>query len=373
MSVRHVSDFPVITLKIKEFTMGNDKKMMCFSRVDTDSAVVLPEYTESYTPGNNAQFVKWGPGNTFPNELQEAVKNSVTASSVIGGTVELFKGLDITLEMRTPGLTVDHMNRDDESMMDILEQCVRDYVTYGGYAIQVIYNKLGDIAEIYNIPMEFLRMNEDRTKFWFSKRWSKYSNKAITYPSFNERDKEPSCIMLYTNAGRRQIYPISPLTPAISDIISEGLSSKYVMKTLESGISANFIVSLPNSQNLTDEQKQDIEDGIRAKFCGLENRGEFMLYFNNGEQGLEVEKIDTDDSNEIFDSISQAASLKIFKALHATPQLFGDTTQSTGFNEQEYEQSFRIYKKMTLKPMCETLERTFNKVFGPDTLKINAD
>lgn len=373
MSLKYNSVFPRFTLKINGFTMGTDKKTMLFSRVDTDSTVILPDYTEQYTPGNTTQFVKWGPANTFPNELQETVKNSVTASSVVGGTVELFKGLDIKLNITVPGITIDHMNRDDETMMDILEQCVRDYIVYGGYAIQVIYNKLGQIAEVYNIPMEFLRMNEDRTRFWFSKKWSKYSNKATQYVSFNERDNEPSAIMIYNNAGRRQIYPISPLTPAISDIISEGLSSKYVMKTLESGISANFIVSLPNSQNLTDEQKQDIEDGIRSKFCGLENRGEFMLYFNNGEQGLEVEKIDTDDSNKVFDSISQAASLKIFKALHATPQLFGDTTQATGFNEQEYEQSFKIYKSMTLKPMCETLERTFNKVFGPDTLKINAD
>lgn len=346
-----------------------DKKVMSFSLVETDSAVVLPEYTETYKPGDNSQFVKWGPNNTFPNDLQDAIKNSVSASSVVNGTVELFKGLDIVINQQG-NITVDHVNRDDETMMDILEQCVRDYVTYGGYAIQVIYNRLDQIAELYNIPMEFLRMNEDRTRFWFSKKWSKFSSKSTQYVSFNEREDEGSCIMLYTNSGRRQIYPLSPLTPAISDIVSEGLSSKYVMKTLESGISANFIVSLPNAQNLSDEQKQDIEDGIRSKFCGLENRGQFMLYFNSGDEGLEVEKIDTDNSSEIFDSISQAASLKIYKAMHATPQLFGDTTQSTGFNTQEYEQAFSLFKKMTLKPMCETLERTFNKVLGPETLKI---
>ncbi len=347
-------------------------KQMLFSRVDVDAPLVLPEYTEQYTPGNLVQFVKWGPNNTFPNDLQEAIKNSVSGSSVINGTVELFKGLDIVFNLNDINITQDKVNREDETFMDILEQCVRDYVTYGGYAIQVIYNRLDQIAELYNIPMEFLRMNEDRSTFWFSKKWSKYSNKSIQYPALKVREKEPSAIVLYTNAGRRQVYPLSPLTPAISDIISEGLASKYVRKTLESGISANFIVSLPNAQNLTDSQKEEIEDGIRSKFCGLENRGEFMLWFSNGEKGASVEKIATDDSNEIFDSISESASLKIYKAMHSSPQVFGDTTQATGFSEQEYEQAFNLFKKMTLKPICETLERTFNNLLGANTLKINA-
>lgn len=355
--------------------MNDEKisKQMLFSRVDTDPGSTLPEYKESYTQGNLTQFVKWGPGNTFPNDLQEVIKNSVSASSVINGTVEVFKGLDIHMEIKDFTLTLEKMNREEETYMDILEQCVRDYVTYGGYALQVIFNRLDQIAEIYNIPLEFLRMNEDRSTFWFSKKWSKFSSKAITYPAYKYRDKEASAILLYTNSGRRQIYPLSPLTPALSDIVSEGLASKYVRKTLESGISANFIVSLPNSQNLTDEQKADIEEGIRAKFCGLENRGEFMLYFNNGNDGLEVEKIDTDDSNDIFNSISEAASLKIYKAMHCSPQIFGDTTQATGFSEQEYDQAFKLFKKMTLKPICETLERTFNSLLGAGTLKINVD
>ena len=346
-------------------------KRMVFSRVDVDSPIVIPEYTEQTPSGNSTQFVRWGPNNTFPNDLQEALKNSVSASSIVSGTVELFKGLEIAFDLQDMNITQDKVNREDETLMDLLEQCVRDYVTYGGYAIQVIFNRLDQIAELYNIPLEFLRMNEDRSSFWFSKKWSRYSNKAIQYPALKVREKEPSAIVLYTNSGRRQTYPLSPLTPAISDIISEGMASKYIRKTLESGISANFIVSLPNASNLNDTQKEEIEEGIRSKFCGLENRGEFMLFFNEGSDGLEVEKIATDDSSQIFDSISQAASLRIYKSLHASPQLFGDTTQATGFSEQEYEQAFALFKKMSLKPICETLERTFNNLLGANSLKIN--
>ena len=352
--------------------MGTDKKAMVFSRVDTETTVIVPEYTETL-PGSEDVFVRFGPANDFPNNLRNLAKESVTASSVINAIVEYFSGLEITFNTTNTNITADRVNRDGDTLSDVIEACVRDNATFGGFALQVIYNKLDEIAEIYNIPLEFLRTNESRTKFWFSKKWSKYSTKSIQYVRFEDRDKEASAILYKTNSGRLQVYPICPFTPALYDMYAEAMSGKFIAKTLDSGISANFIVSLPNAQNLTDEQKQDIEDGIRSKFCGLENKGEFMLYFNNGDEGLEVEKIDTDDSSKIFNTISEAASLRIYQAQHCTPALCGNPSLSSGFNSNEYEESYKIFRKMTLKPIAKDVERTFNKLFGPEALKITVE
>lgn len=349
-----------------------DKKTMLFSRVDTETTVVVPEYKESL-PGNDDTFVKFGPANDFPNSLRTLVKESVTGSSVVNAIVEYFSGLDFEFSTDNTNITVDRVNRDGDTLEDVIEACVRDNATFGGFALQVIYNKLDQIAEIYNIPLEFLRTNESRTRFWFSKKWSKYSNKAIQYVRFEDRDKEASVILYKTNAGRLQVYPICPFTPALYDMYAEAMSGKFIAKTLDSGISANFIVSLPNSQNLTDEQKADIEDGIRSKFCGLENKGEFMLYFNNGDEGLEVEKIDTDDSSEIFNTISEAASLRIYQSQHCTPALCGNPSLSSGFNSNEYDQAYKLFLKMTLKPIAKDVERAFNKLFGNGALKITVE
>ncbi len=355
--------------------MKNDENKqiaVSLSLVDTDKTVIVPDWKEK-NPRNDKQFVTYGPDNIFPNTLQDIVKESVSASGVINGTVELFKGLEYEFNEHK-NIKKDRINRDDETFDDLLESLARDYITYGAYAIQIIYNRLGQIAELYAIPVEFLRTNESRSKFWFSKSWSKYSTKSIEYNSLSGYEEgDASVIYYYTNSGRRQTYGISHFTPVLSDMVGEGLSSKFIMKSMESGLAARFIISLPNAGMLTDEQKAAIEDGINNKFCGLANAGSAMIYYNNGDQGLEIEKIDSDDSHEMFDAISEAASLKIYKALHACPQLFGDTSQATGFNTQEYEEAYKLYKKMTLKPMCRSIERGINKVLGANTLKINVE
>ena len=353
----------------------NVKKAMSFSRVDTDSKVIVPDYKETL-PGNDNVFVKYGPDNTFPNDLRTLIKESVTASSVVNGICEYMKGVKYEFNIDSKNITVDKVNSDNDTLEELIESCVRDQVSFGGFALQVIYNKLGEIAEIYNIPMEFLRTNESRTKFWFSKKWSKYSAKAIEYPAFDKSGTDvlvPSEIFYCVNAGRIQTYPITYFTPVLYDMASEATSGKYIAKTLESGISARYVISLPNAQNLTDEQKEDIEEGIKTKFTGLENAGEFMLYFNNGDQGLEVEKIDNDESGQTFNSISDAASLKIYKAQHATPNLFGDPSQSSGFNSNEYEEALKVFKKMTLVPLARTIQRGLNQVLGDDAVKITVE
>lgn len=358
--------------------MANTKKLegkvaLSFSLVDDTRTVIVPDWKEK-TPKSETQFVTYGADNTFPNLLQDVIKDSVSASSVINGTVELFKGLNYEFNSPNPNIRPDRINRDEETIEDLLESMARDYLMYGAYAVQVIYNKLDEIAELYSIPVEYLRMNENRDKFFFSKKWSQYSTKSIEYPALKNHEKgQASAIYYYVNSGRRQTYGISAFTPVLSDMIAEGLSSKFVMKSMESGLAARFIISLPNAQNLTDEQKQDIEDGIKNKFCGLANAGSAMIYYNNGDTGLELEKIDSDDSHEMFEAISDAASLKIYKALHATPSLYGDPSHSTGFSSNEYDEAYRIFRKMTLRPLCNVIERGFDKLLGPESLKINAD
>lgn len=351
---------------------SNKKKLMCFSLVDTERDVIIPEYKEVSSSTSDA-MVKWGPDNTYPNILRSMVKESVSATSIVNGTAEYFKGLKYEFNL-TGNITEDKANRENDTLMDIIDACVRDQIIYSGFCIQVIYNKLGEIAELYNLPMDFIRMNEDRSRFFFSKKWSKYSTKSIEYPRFNKDENKPlvpSEVFYISNAGRSQVYPSSSFSAVLYDMYSEAVASKYIAKTLDGGIAARYVISLPNAENLSDDQKAEIESGIRDKFTGVNNAGSFLLYFNSGDQGLEVEKIEGDETGDTFNSIADAASLHIYKAHHCTPNLFGDPSHSTGFSEQEYDGALKLFKKMTLTPLARVIERGFNQVLGENSVKIN--
>ena len=73
-----------------------------------------------------------------------------------------------------------------------------------------------------------------------------------------------------------------------------------------------------------------------------------------------------ENSNEIFKSIRDAASQNIFIVNHATPNLFGLPTATTGFSQQEYDQAYALYKKMTIDPIKSVIVRSLDKIFRID-------
>ena len=338
-----------------------------FSLIDPDDSYELPSYEESDSRGKN--IVNWGNDNRFPNNLYEMCQNSASLSAIINGTVELLKGEQITInpDIHTNGdlYYYPFVNRFDDTAADLVEALARDYMLFGMFAIQVIYNKLGNIAEIIALPAEYIRMNEDKSLIYFSKKWKKYTTSDVVYDKFDRENviDNKAQVFVYTNSGHRQVYGISPQNAALEDIAAEAFSAKYVRKSLQSGLSARYIIDLPSTANLTDEQKAEIEEGITEKFTGWENSGSFALYFNNGTEAMHITKVDRDDSNEIFKSIREAASQNIFIVNHATPNVFGLPTATTGFSEQEYDQAYALYNKMTLTPIKESIQRSLNKIF----------
>lgn len=338
-----------------------------FSLIDPDNDYELPSYEESESRGKT--IVSWGPTNQFPNMLFAMSQNSASLSAIVNGTIELIKGENIQLnpDIHNNGdlFYYPFVNRYDETISDMVEALVRDYMLFGMFAIQVIYNKLDKKAELIALPAEYIRMNEDRSVIYFCKKWRKFSTNALQYDKFDDSNiiDHKAQIFVYTNSGHRQVYGISPQNAALEDIAAESFGAKYIRKSLQSGLSARYMIDLPNTANLTDEQKAEIEEGITEKFTGWTNAGSFALYFNNGTEHMNVTKVDLDNSNEIFKSIRDAASQNIFVVNHATPNLFGLPTATTGFNDQEYQSAYNLYNKMTLDPIKNAIIKSFNKIF----------
>lgn len=353
--------------------MKNDEKsvkstgLIKFSLIDPEDTFELPSYEESDTRGKN--MINWGPDNRFPNNLFDMSQNSPSLSAIINGTIELIKGekVEVNPDIHTNQdlYYYPFMNRNDETAMDLIEQLIRDYMLFGMFAIQVIYNKLDKKAELVALPAEYIRMNEDRSVIYFCKKWRKFTTNAIIYDKFDDSNivDHKSQVFVYVNSGRRQVYGISPQNAALEDIASEAFAAKYIRKSLQSGLSARFLVDLPNTANLTDDQKSEIEDGITEKFTGWTNAGSFALYFNNSDKPMTVTKVDMDDSSKVFNEIRAAAAQNIFVVNHATPNIFGLPTATTGFNDQEYAAAYELYSKMTLTPIKNAITKAFNKIF----------
>lgn len=339
------------------------EQQMNFSIVDT-----IQKYTYDTSENLNSRtYVPWGSDNLFPNFINNMVKDSATLTSVLSACKNMAAGDDVVIGEK---LTTwkERVNRKGETLQELIESIAYDYFKFGGFAIQVIYSKLGTVVELYAIDFARCRVNADKTKIYYNKRgWSKYSSAYEEFDVFdrdNFKADKPTQIYWFSNPAIKTHYPYTDYQGAFNDILTEIEVSRYNLNTVSNGFSARHVVNLPNSANYTEEQKKAIEDGIKEKFCGSDTPSNFMLYFSPDTNKIEVQKLESADDAERYIAIEKISQRKIFAAFHCNGNIIGIPTENNGFNNEEYESALKLFNRLTIKPAQNTIIRVLEKIFG---------
>lgn len=319
---------------------------------------------EEYTYGSD-KMVAWGADNNLPTLYRNCYNQSATLKSIIDGTINYILGDEVVVNDSAAAWR-ERVNRSGMSMRQFIAKTAFNYLVYGGFAVQVIYNKLGQVVELFPLDFSRCRTNETGTKVWYAKKWSKYQTKADCYDAFNPRNvdfKNPTQIFFYKGDVTSYIYPLPPYAGAINDVLTEVECAKYSLNTVANGFAAKYLIQFPEADNLTDEQKQGIEEAIKTKFCGSESDVNFMLYWaTSNESKIEVSKLETDDTPEKYIAIKDNCRQNIFISLRCTPVLFGLPNASNGFSTTEYKDSYKLFQKSVVAPIQDIILEAFSKM-----------
>lgn len=323
------------------------------------------DYEEAtYGPDN---IVSYGIDNAAPILFKNCYKNSSTLSSIIDGAVNYVLGDEIIINDSAASM-VEEVNRAGMSMRQFISNLALSYMIYGGFAFQVIYSRIGVPVELYPLDFSRCRTNEKGNKIYYSKKnWTKYTTKADVFDRFNRKTiktDKPTQIFYFKGDFTSNVYPLPPYFSAIKDVLTEIECANYSLNSVSNGFSAKHIFNMPETGNLTDDQKRDIEKAIKTKFCGSETEANFMIYWTDGEQGLDIKKIESDDSPERFIAIKSDARTSIYASMRCTPNLMGLPTATTGFNSQEYSAAFKLYQKTVIQPIQDILTESVGKIFN---------
>lgn len=322
---------------------------------------------EELTYGNGTdKMVTWGADNQLPVLYKNCYFSSSSLKSIIDGTVNYVLGDEIIINAAA---WAEKVNRNGMTMRQFIAKLAFNYLVYGGIAVQVIYNKLGQVVEMF--PLEFgkCRTNESNTKVYYAKKWTKYQTKSEEFDVFNPLDIDPNHLtQIYYFKGdfTSSVYPLPPYGGAIYDILTEIECSKYSLNTVAKGFSAKYVFNFPETNNLTDEQKQGMEAAIKNKFCGSENNANFMLYWKNtpDDPGITISKIESDETPERYIAIKDNARTNIFISMKCTPVLFGLPNAANGFTDTEYQNSYKLYQKTVVEPIQDIIYEALNKMTG---------
>ena len=363
--------------------MDEQKQRMTvsFAAIDPyiETSMVLP--TEKPLTGKD--IIAWGERNAYPDYLAGLVKDVPTLASIIGGNVDFIAGDDLAIQPLHEGLADGTMNKRGDTIRAQVADLARDYETFGGFALQVIRDFTGAVAEVYYIDMRYLRTNKECDVFWYSEKWDKGGRAdTVRYPAFlpglaakwGELDEAArnahASSILYVKNTHTQVYPFPPYGAAVKACETERCISDFHLNAINNGFVSSAIVNF-NKGVPTDEIKEQIEDDFSDKFTGHQNAGRVMFSWNDTkENATEVVEFKVEDFGERYKALAESVRQQIFTAFRAYPNLFGIPT-STGFSMEEFEQSWRLYNRTHVRPAQRIICDAYDRIYGrPGVLTI---
>lgn len=307
----------------------------------------------------NKDFVKYGETNTYPAYLDDIIENCSTLSSIVYGSADFVIGDDVITNRK-------FANNREETIRDIIYRCACDYFAFGGFYLQVIRDAFGKPAEIYWLDYKDVRTNEKNDVFFYSKDWSKSFGRVsyLVYPKYNVGGNATTSIIYVKNPKSRDTYATPLWQSAIKSALIENKINDYHLNGISNGFAGSYIINFNNGIP-DDEVKDEIEDSVNEKFSGVENAGRILISFNDSkERAVDVQKLEVDDFGEKYNTLAKRSREQLYSVFGAVPALFGVMTETTGFNTQEFAESFKLYNRTRVKPVQKTIVDTLNKVWS---------
>jgi hypothetical protein len=334
---------------------------VAFAALDPYLTTNIVENVEKKISGKD--FISWGEDNAYPNYLYSLYKKVPTLGSIINACSDYTKGNGVICNIQSLSFTI---NEKGETIDDLIDKISLDYWIFGSFAIQVIKDFLGNITELYHIPILRLRSNEDNSVFFYSDDWSKsYGRvKYIVYPKYQFGDENATSIFYFKDNTAITTYgnPIWESSVIAAEI--EKSINEFHLNEINNNFLTSKIINLNNGVP-DDNLKEEIEKNINEKFSGKDNAGRLMIIFNeNADNAATVSDLSQDDFDERYTALSERSKSQLFVAFRCTPNLIGYPDQTTGFNSQEYADAFKLFNRTVIQPVQKNIIKSFDKIFN---------
>ena len=344
-----------------------------FAAIDTyvEQNIILP--TEKVLSARD--MVEWGTRNAYPDYLLDLYNNVPTLRSIINGNIDYVAGDDVSITPLQAEYDNQEMNKRGDSIREQIKDIAKDYEIYGGFALQVIRNLAGEVAEVYYIDMRFLRTNKECDVFYYSEKWGKGGRDVVVYPAFmpnldwnslsdEERQRHVSSILFVKNV-HTQVYPAPLYAASVRACEIERQIDEFHLSDINNHFVSSAIINF-NNGDPGQEVKEEIERNLNEKFTGATNGGRMMVSWNaNKESATDIVEFKVEDFGERYKALSQHSRTQIFTAFRAIPLLFGLTSEAnTGFSTEEFEQSFKLYNRTQIQPVQRMICDVYDKIYG---------
>lgn len=315
-----------------------------------------PKFTEKK---GTEPYIEFGEKNNYPDYLLSLYNESPKHGAIIKGKANYIfgKGLDsVPVKANIVG----------ESWNSILKKCIIDDEIFSGYYLQVIYNLLGKIKDVYHLEFYKVRTTKAMNKFYVKNDWTDNKEKARPYPAFDGKyDPEQPTKIFYVQQynPKANVYPLPSYFQGLNYIDSDVQVSRHILGNAKHGFSATTLISLNNGEP-TEEAKEQVEKGLKKKLTGSEGDRIVITFNKSKENSAEITPLsNTMLTKEDFTNINNLIQQEIFASHQVTsPILFGIKTEGQLGGRTEMQEAYEIFNNTYVNERQQAHEEVFNQL-----------
>jgi hypothetical protein len=313
-----------------------------------------PKFEEKRAKG----YVEFGHHNNYPEYLIGLYNESPKHGAIIKSKTNYIfgQGWDgVEQKANTKG----------ETWNQITKKCILDDELFGGYYLQVIYNLLGQIKDVYHLEYHKVRINKEQNEFQVKNDWQDNKEKPRCYPAFNIQDPVASQILFVKQYNpKSDIYPLPNYFQGLNYIESDVQVSRHILGNAKDGFVATTLINL-NGGEPAEEAKEAVERGIKKKFTGSEGDRVVIMFNKSKDNSAEILPLSsTMLTKEDFTNVNNLIQQEIFACHQVTsPSLFGIKTEGQLGGSTEIRDAYKIFANTYVNERQQAIEEVFNQLF----------
>jgi DNA-binding Lrp family transcriptional regulator len=310
---------------------------------------VQPRFEEKKGKG----WVEFGELNNYPKYLIDLYNESPKHGAIVKSKVTYIYGKGF----EDAGLA----NSRGESWNAVMKKCIKDDELFRGYFLQVIWNRIGQIAEVYHIDFAKVRVSKDLSTYYVKNDWLDYKEKPREYPAFNTNEKYGSQILYVKEYNSTsEVYPLPSYFQGLNYIESDIEVSRHILGNAKQGFVGSTLINLNNG--MPHEEKQgEVERSLLKKFTGHDGKRVVIMFNPSRENSADIQNLGTTMlTKEDFTNINNLIQQEIFASHQiVSPALMGIKTEGQLGSRSEIRDSYEIFNNTYVQER----QAEFNEMF----------
>mgnify|MGYP003647280904 FL=1 len=313
--------------------------------------------------------------NNYPAYLTYLYNRSSKQNAFINGKVHYICGNGVGFDAH--GLNIeakasvnDFLNKPNDNgdtLKDVIQKSVLDKKLYGGFYLEIVWNKSGKSFEIYHMAYNSLRKAKNDDGYWYSKDWANKKQDEETtglkyIDAFTPEGGTGS--QIYCAKEYRPDLDYYPLPDYLASCVYAEIDvelSNYRLNAIKSGFNAGTIISFNNGRP-TDEERENIEDKLKEKFVGTDQANSLLINFSaSKESAPTIARLAPQNVDTQLDSLNDQVTQELIIGHRiSNPLLVGVKTPGELGGTNQISESFLLYRSTYIEPNQKEIEKEFN-------------